>query len=300
MTSMRAPELIDAAATDRKSGSSAIVLTAAAGLAALAQESPEPDEFAPAFLEAARVLLVHQPAMAALWRLVNDCLIEADAAESHEFASDAVAATARSVASRTKRHNDRMIHEFAALAPDRGVIVTTSASTTLEAAFVALGKAGRIQTVYCCEARPGSEGAELAKRLRALRIRAEAIPDAAAAVAVDCADLVVVGADAVTPEGAVNKVGTRPLAAVAEQAGKRAVVVAATAKLVPNTITEVIERRIVADPSRAAFEQVRWRGLGGWLSEDGLATPTTVPALAREVHLHERLVVLAHELTPEP
>lgn len=297
---MRAPDLIDAAATDRRSGSSAIVLTAAAGLAALAQEIPEPEDFAPAFLEAARVLLVHQPVMAALWRLVNDCLIEADAAESHEFASDAVAATARSVATRTKRHNDRMIHEIAALAPDRGVIVTTSASTTLEAAFVALGKAGRIQTIYCCEARPGSEGTELAKRLRALRIRAEAVPDAAAAVAVDRADLVVVGADAVAPDWAVNKVGTRPLAAVAEQAGKRAVVVAGTSKLVPQPIAAAIEGRIGDDPARTSFEKIGWRCLGGWLSEDGLATPTTVAALAREVQLHDRLMVLAHELTPTP
>lgn len=294
---VRAQDLIDAAATDRTSGSSAVVLAAAAGLSALAQETPEPQEFAPAFLEAARVLLVQQPVMAALWRLINDCLIEADAAESHEFASDAVGATARSVASRTRRHNSRMLHELAALAPQRGVIVTTSASTTLEAAFAALGKAGRIHTLYCCEARPGGEGAELARRLRSLRIRAEAIPDAAAAVAVDCADLVVVGADAVGPDWAVNKVGTRPLAAVAENAGKRAIVVADTSKLVPAPIVEVMEDRLGSDPARTAFEKIPWRTLGGWLSEDGLATPATVPALAREVELHERLVVLARELT---
>lgn len=295
---MRAQDLIDAAATDRTSGSSAIVLTAAAGLSALAQETPEPEAFAPAFLEAARVLLVQQPAMGALWRLVNDCLIEADAAESHEFAADAVGATARSVASRTKRHNGRMIHELAALAPDRGVFVTTSASTTLEAAFAALGKAGRIHTLYCCEALPGGEGAEFAKRLRGLRIRAEAIPDAAAAVAVDCADLVVIGADAVAPDWIVNKVGSRPLATVAELAGKRAVVVAGTAKLVPQPIAEVIDGRVRTDPARAAFEKVPWRNLGGWLSDDGLATPATVSALARQVDLHDRLTVLARELAP--
>ncbi|MBX7161252.1 MAG: hypothetical protein K1X95_13260 [Acidimicrobiia bacterium] len=294
---MRAQDLIDAAATDRTSGSSAIVLAAAAGLSALAQESPEPQTFAPAFLEAARVLLVQQPVMGALWRLVNDCLIEADAAESHEFAADAVAATARSVAGRTKRHSSLIIHELAALAPARGVILTTSASTTLEAAFAAMGKAGRIHTVYCCEARPGGEADELAKRLRAQRVRAEAIPDAAAAVAVDRADLVVIGADAVGPGWAMNKVGSRPLATVAELAGKRAVVVADTSKLVPEPIAEVIEARVDTDPTRAAFETIPWRHLGGWLSEDGLATPVTVSSLAHEVRLHERLTVLAGELS---
>lgn len=295
---MQAQDLIDAAATDRVSGSSAIVLAAAAGLSALAEEKPAPEEFAPAFLEAARVLLVQQPAMAGLWRLVNDCLLEADAAESHEFASDAVAATARSAATRTRRHTRQIVHELAALAPKRGVIVTMSASTTLEAAFTALGEAGRVHTIYCCEARPGGEGALLAKRLRAQRVRAEAIPDAAAALAVDAAELVVIGADAIGPDWVVNKAGSRPLASVAEMAGKRAVVVADTTKLVPGVIADAIAGRLVTDPARATFEKVAWRCLGGWLSEDGLATPTTVPALAQQIVLHERLEVLARELRP--
>jgi len=296
METIRSNELIDAAARDRTSGSSQIVLSAAAGLAALAREQPDPDDFAPAFLEAARVLLVNQPIMASLWRLVNECLTEADDAESPEYASDAVRAAAKSVVTRAKRRQERITHELAGLAPDKGVIVTTSASSTLEAAFCAMGRAERVHTVYCLESQPGGEGAQMARRLRALRIRAESVPDAAAGPAVDAADLVVVGADTVGPDWIVNKVGTRPLAALGSLAGKRVVVVADTSKLVPHKIVEAIEARVESDPARALFETVPWRDLGGWLSEDGLATPATVAALAEQVVLHSRLEILARDL----
>ncbi len=292
----QARALIDAAASERVRGSTAVALQAAQGLAELARERPEPAEFAPAFLESARVLLVNQTAMASLWRLVNDCLLAADAAEGPEFAADAVVDAAGAFALRVRRAHDAVVHELAPLLNGGGAVVTLSVSGTLERAFEALARAGHVERVLCCRSLPGGEGADLVKRLRAKRIRAELVEDAALGPALDTADVAVIGADAVTPVWVANKVGSRPLALTARAMGRRMLVVSDSTKMVPSPVAAAIAGRLERDPARALFETVPLREIDGWVSEHGLAQPATVELLARRVALHERITVLADEL----
>ncbi|MCC7077551.1 MAG: hypothetical protein IT198_10535 [Acidimicrobiia bacterium] len=296
---MDAHSTLSAAAADSEHGATHVALDAAEGLAALAREQPEPDQFARAFLEAARTLLLRQRTMAPIWRLVNDCLLAADAAPGPELASDAVTEAARSFAARARRARSRIVHELAQLVPAHTVVLTTSASSTLEAAFVALAEAGRVRRLMICRADPGAEGAALAERLRARRVPAERVDDAAVGLAARVADLIVIGADAAGPDWCVNKVGSLPLALVAESSGRRAIVTADTTKLVPRDLATAIAAGMDTDPARARFETVPWRHVEGWVSEEGFLPARSVSLWSEGIEVHERLASFARELATD-
>lgn len=293
---MDAHSTIATAASDAEHGATFVALNAAEGIAALTREETEPDRFASAFLEAAQTLLLRQRTMAPLWRLVNDCLIAADAAQGPELAADAVNEAARSFATRAKRARSRIVHELAGLVPAGTVVLTTSASSTLEAAFIALSEAGRVKRLMICRADPGGEGAALAARLRDRRIPAERVDDAAVALAAATSDLVVMGADVAGPDWCVNKVGSMPLALCAESAGRRAVVVSDSLKLVPAGMADAIRAGMERDPARARFETVPWRHLEGWVSEEGFLPARSVGTWSESIEVHPRLEVFAKEL----
>jgi translation initiation factor eIF-2B subunit delta/methylthioribose-1-phosphate isomerase len=118
--------------------------------------------------------------------------------------------------------------------------VTCSASTTVELAIRRLA-ASRTLLVPAAEARPRMEGRDMARRLGASGIATELFTDAAIATALSTGAVLLVGADAVTPDGAFNKVGTRALATLASLAGQPVIVAATREKLVPGDIAELLD-----------------------------------------------------------
>jgi len=90
--------------------------------------------------------------------------------------------------------------------------------------------------VSCAEGRPALEGRRLAETMASLDVPVTCYSDAALANALAGADAVLVGADAVTPNWFLNKVGTGMLAAAAAQVGVPVYVVASRDKFVPAKI----------------------------------------------------------------
>jgi translation initiation factor 2B subunit (eIF-2B alpha/beta/delta family) len=88
--------------------------------------------------------------------------------------------------------------------------------------------------VRCTASIPGGEGRALARRLERAGFDTEVVPDAAVARACDGASVALVGADAVTEDAAVNKVGTRLLALAASDAEIGFYVLAGTSKFLPS------------------------------------------------------------------
>jgi translation initiation factor 2B subunit (eIF-2B alpha/beta/delta family) len=117
--------------------------------------------------------------------------------------------------------------------PPASRIVTISRSETVLSALRSLPASRAPREVLAMESLPGGEGRRLARDLRRAGIRARTIPDRAARTAVRAADLVMIGADAVEPDGAVvHKVGTRSLAVAARRVGVPVIVVAGRSKWV--------------------------------------------------------------------
>lgn len=130
---------------------------------------------------------------------------------------------------RKAREAPRLIAQRAApLLQDKGVIVFSLSSTVIEAL-----RRGGPREVLCAESRPLCEGVQAAMALAREGLKVRLGVDALVFGRVKEVDLVMVGADAVTAQGVVNKVGTYPLAVMAHHEGRPLYVLAGPEKLLP-------------------------------------------------------------------
>jgi translation initiation factor eIF-2B subunit delta len=200
------------AVSDTRSGSVQIASRAAMGFERLTTRRD--------VMRAARALLRAHPAMGALWRL-SAAALDGGPEDASSYAEQLVAATAAAAdATRwviTKRNT---------------VVLTHSSSGSVVRALERVR--GKVSFVLCTASIPGGEGRALARRLEAAGFSAEVVPDAGIARACEQAGIALVGADAVTEEGVVNKVGTALVALAAREAGIGCYAVAATGKFVPS------------------------------------------------------------------
>jgi len=145
------------------------------------------------------------------------------------------------IAAWVRRHRSSLEGEPGRLAqvvrrrlPPRVRILTISRSTTIATALRALPVARRPSEVIALESLPGGEGRALVRELRRGGLPARWVPDEAAPEVVQRVDLIILGADAIYPDGSlVHKVGTRRLAAAARQVGVPVIVVAGRSKRWP-------------------------------------------------------------------
>jgi translation initiation factor 2B subunit (eIF-2B alpha/beta/delta family) len=120
--------------------------------------------------------------------------------------------------------------------PPQARILTLSRSDSVRRALTVARGARRPREVVVLESQPGGEGRGFARELRRSGLRARVVPDAKGRGLVRRMDLVLIGADAVWADGSVvHKVGTRPLALAAHQAGVPVIVVTGRSKWVPRT-----------------------------------------------------------------
>ncbi|WP_265109118.1 NUDIX domain-containing protein [Halosolutus halophilus] len=177
--------------------------------------------------ELARRLLEARPSMAVLRNRVNRAMAEAGESEAEPPGAPAVLDATLAGIDRALAADD----DAAATAADRiqGSVATLSRSGTV---LDALREAAPSR-VFVAESRPAGEGVDLAETL-ADDCTVTLHTDAAVAhvLAREDPDRIVVGADAILPDGSVvNKTGTRTLAIAADRAGIPVSVVAATDKV---------------------------------------------------------------------
>ena len=184
-------------AADRTSGAAELALRAAELLSIARTEE---------LREAARALLSAQPAMASVYNAAQAAL----AGRLEQFVAR-LRCSGEVIAGRAAEHV-------------RGkVVLTHSFSSTVVHAL----QQGIPKRVICTESLPGGEGGRTAALLHG-----EVIADAAVYSALSDADIVLVGADAVTPDAVINKVGTAMVALAARERGKPAWVLCGLDKFV--------------------------------------------------------------------
>jgi translation initiation factor 2B subunit (eIF-2B alpha/beta/delta family) len=250
------------AVADTRSGSVQVAARAALGFESLATRRD--------VMRAARALLRAHPAMASLWRLCAAALDGPD--EAAAYAEQLASATAASAdATRwvvTKRNT---------------VVLTHSASGSVVRALERVR--GRISLVMCTASIPGGEGRGLARRLETAGFETQVVPDAGIARACKEADVALVGADAVTDEGVVNKVGTALVALGAREAEIGCYAVAASGKLVPSEVW-----RPDAAP---AYESTPLELFDAIITERGAKRPGFVRRAAGRIELPDALLEIS-------
>ena len=160
-----------------------------------------------------------QPHMSPLIRLANEVLKSSPDAAARFVENAARAASAAAT------HAASLIDEGAR-------VLTHSRSSTVLEAFAQARRAGKSFSIVATESRPLFEGRTLAEALVKQHVPVTVIVDAAAALAIEEVDLVLAGADAITPVSVINKVGTRMIALAAREKGIRAFSVCDTSKFI--------------------------------------------------------------------
>lgn len=172
-------------------------------------------------LESGRRLAEARPAMAAVAGAVGRVLAAGKTSEQ-------LVEQCRALIER----RDRAAHSIAVLLkPDlQGTVMTHSASATVREALLHAGP-GR---VVCTVSEPHGEGRPFAEDLTGEGLAVELVTDEDAAHAVGSVSALLLGADSVFRDGSlVNKTGTSPLAAAANDAGVPVLVACETFKLAP-------------------------------------------------------------------
>lgn len=211
-------------ASDNASGAAEILRRAGAALELLnarssGLEAIDVEAAQRAVLAACTALALAQPDMSPLVLLASKALgaarIETDARQALQAAQDA----ALNFIETAERAAHSAAMEAAALICEGGTVLTHSRSSTVLAALVEAKARRRAFSVVATESRPMLEGRTLAAALAAQCVSVALIADAAASLAMDHVDMVLIGADKVTPMSLVNKIGTRMIALAARERG---------------------------------------------------------------------------------
>jgi translation initiation factor 2B subunit (eIF-2B alpha/beta/delta family) len=238
-------------ASDRDSGATQIARAAAEVLGTLTGSEVH---------EGIRLLLQGHPTMAPLWRLATEVLSAGDPARGartflDHLQSDAAAASL--------------------LAPELPPwILTISYSSSV----VEVIQKARISLVTCMRSEPGGEGVRMAEAVAPNRARV--IEDDEAIRLVPAA-AVVVGADAVSPAGLVNKVKTRALTEAARAKGVPCYAVAGDTKFVDAEL-----------PVESPFERAPLELFTAIATPDGLLSPSEAAERAAQGNIHPDLAEL--------
>jgi ribose 1,5-bisphosphate isomerase len=181
---------------------------------------------------------------------------------------------------------------------DGMVVFTHCHSSTVTNILRKAKEDGKTFEVVCTETRPVFQGRITAKELLSFGIKTTFIVDSAARSFIRNADLVIVGADAITSEGnVINKIGTGTIALLAHEARKPFYVVAELLKFDPATVcgeySEIEERSpeevwkdapeklVIRNP---AFDVTRRDFIHGVISEEGIIPPHAVSEVIHRKH----------------
>jgi translation initiation factor 2B subunit (eIF-2B alpha/beta/delta family) len=214
-------------AADHRSGASELVVEVISLLTdALGSGAP---------LRPLAVSLVNaQPSMAPVWNAVRAALTASSPTDFERY----VEQTRRAPRS-LGRHAAELLLTGSS-APLKFVTISFSGTVALVLESLV---AARPLHVACADGLPGLEGRRMTAQLAAAGIPVSHFTDAALAHAVDAADAVLVGADAVTPDWFLNKSGTRMLAAAAAQQGIPVYVLATRDKFLSRGAAALLEVR---------------------------------------------------------
>jgi translation initiation factor eIF-2B subunit delta len=212
---------IDAIVSDHRTSAAALAALAAEVLLRRSQvgEAASPDAFRTEILRSAWTLIRAHPLNAPLVNLVNLVLWKMEGAETPAGLRRAVSLATTEFQRQLRYHEGRVADAALPLINDGSTVITFAHSTTVRAALIHAHRAGRRFVVLCAETRPLCEGREMAVELAEAGITATLLVDSAALAALPTAQLVLVGAEHLTGEGLVNRVGTSVLALTAQAAG---------------------------------------------------------------------------------
>jgi translation initiation factor 2B subunit (eIF-2B alpha/beta/delta family) len=293
---------IEAIAADRESSASHIAVSAAHAICEIC-ETAEPaskDDFVELIQKTAHRLVAGQPEMASMLGLLNQTLFAATGAPELETALLSVTRAATTFADHMKNALREVVRRAKGLLPAEVRVLTHTNSGTVASTLIGAVKAGRKIKVYCHESRPRYEGKAMAARLVDAGIDVVLTVDGAAYANLRTCELVLLGADTLTEQGVINKVGSAVIAVCAQSLGLPVYILTDTTKIWPGDLgspplsqhppEEVWpDAPAGVDVNNFYFDLTPWQAISGVVTERGLLTPNEIRAIGREQNTHRFL-----------
>lgn len=295
--------LVRQVADDNTSGAVELTMKGAEALCLFADETTAQDlpQFLSEFMTAGRALIRAQLSMAPLFNLVNSVLSSLDAAENVDEGRRIVKAAARAFAADLNVRGEKIAVEALPLISHSATVMTHSRSSTVLRTLSLARERGHSFAILCTESRPIYEGRELARQLAQQGIDVTLVIDAAVAHFMRNVDLVMVGADSLSRQGLLNKMGTHGLALAAKAGGIPFYALCGTEKFLPSDYPHLeIESK---DPREVwecypegvtvlnyYFELTPLEFVSGVVTEKGLLGHAEVLKMLSQLETHKLLV----------
>ncbi|MBI4850948.1 MAG: hypothetical protein HY819_03880 [Acidobacteria bacterium] len=189
----------------------------------------------------AKELLKAQPKMATLFNLVNRTLLIIN---SHTVFGDAKAAVEKYIYSFLAivvSGSDNITQKFQPIINENSVVLVHSYSATVNKVLINIKNNGRNFEIFSTESRPMLEGRKTAQALSNAHIPVTFIVDSGVLFALQRSSMVLFGADAITKEGIVNKIGTALIAIAAKAYNKPCYVLSDSTKFLPSSYKLALE-----------------------------------------------------------
>lgn len=248
-----------------------------------------------------------QAALAPVLRVANDFLVELERHEGTDETAtrEGIAAVAGDWRKRMAAFAESVRLHLCRAIEGVEVIYTYSASSTIRRAIETHHAAGNWFQVVMSESRPGSEGSRMAAGLAERGVPVKLGIDAWLWTALEDEGALLLGADALLPGGWVNKIGSRALAARANDQAIDVIVAADTSKRLPPGLAglpRVYDRdpaEIVFKPPESLvacnvyFEEIPYSAIDRLITERGVTRPEDLRS--GDVEVATALTPYSHE-----
>lgn len=295
---------IDEIRLDNTSGAVELTLQAAE-IFILMTKMPAPRskaEFLKDLTTVSTKLISSQPAMAPIFNLANNILFGIEGFDETNRMVSGVQHIVNKFTEGVKSNGNKIITNTLDLfqaQPKK--IMTYSYSSTVLNALISAHKAGNQFEIICSESRPVCEGIALAKKLADQGIKVTIVVDSALFSILPEVDFVVVGADSLSINGLVNKLGTYAIAVGANESNIDFYTLCGSEKFLPKEYPLQLEdyrdpTEILPEPIENVnvmniyFDLTPLKHLTGVITEDGI---TKVKELAKKLDslkIHRELI----------
>jgi ribose 1,5-bisphosphate isomerase len=239
MKLMSVPETAEKIKSMEIRGAGRIARAAAEALRdfALSLDAEDLQVFTAEMEKAAAMLIATRPTAVSLPNAVHIVMAGLDRAKDTEEARSGLVKRADGFI-RSSRHAVENIAQFGARhIRDGDTVLTHCNSEVALGCIIEAHRSGKEIEVFATEVRPRNQGHITIRTLNDAGIKTNFIVDSAVRSFINDVDLVIVGADAVTVNGAVvNKIGTSQVAHTAKEARVNMIVAAETYKFAPRTV----------------------------------------------------------------
>jgi len=220
-------------------GAGKIAREAAAALRNHADTIPHKNKefFVQEMQKAGNLLLATRPTAVSLPNAIRITLRGIETADTEDEARNRIKTQADAFIAASNAALDQIAEICAARIKDGDTVMTHCNSKAALAGIIKAKEQGKDIRVIATEVRPWNQGHLTIKTLNDHKIPTTFIVDSAVRFFMPEVDLIVVGADAITVNGAViNKIGTSQIALAAKEARKNLLVAAESYKFAPQTV----------------------------------------------------------------